>query len=150
MSWLSDLDATSPVVAAPMAGGPTTPELVVAAAGAGSLGFLAAGYLTADALAEQLARVRAATDLYAVNLFAPHPVPVDRAAYAAYRDVIRPVAERYSVELPAEPVEDDDAWADKIALLVQEPAPVVSFTFGIPDARVLKCCEAPAACSCRR
>jgi nitronate monooxygenase len=35
-----------PVLVAPMAGGPSTPELVIAAAGAGALGFLAAGYKT--------------------------------------------------------------------------------------------------------
>ena len=35
-----------PVVVAPMAGGPSTAELVIAAAGAGALGFLAAGYKT--------------------------------------------------------------------------------------------------------
>jgi NAD(P)H-dependent flavin oxidoreductase YrpB (nitropropane dioxygenase family) len=116
-----------------MAGGPTTPELVRAAAGAGSLGFLAGGYLTAEALGEQLASIRAETDLYAVNLFAPNPQPVDRAAYAAYRELIRDEAERYDAELPPEPVEDDDAWRDKVDLLVEHPVPLVSFTFGIPD-----------------
>ena len=35
-----------PVVVAPLAGGPSTAELVIAAAGAGALGFLAAGYKT--------------------------------------------------------------------------------------------------------
>ncbi len=55
---LSDLGLTVPVIAAPMAGGPTTPALVVAAANAGALGFVAGGYLTADALAEQIATVR--------------------------------------------------------------------------------------------
>jgi NAD(P)H-dependent flavin oxidoreductase YrpB (nitropropane dioxygenase family) len=133
VTWLTDLGATNPVVAAPMAGGPTTPELVLAAAGAGCLGFLAGGYLTADALAEQVARVRVETSLYGVNLFAPNAVPVDRAAYAAYRELIHSEAERYDVELPTEPVEDDDAWRDKVDLLVEHPAPVVSFTFGIPD-----------------
>jgi NAD(P)H-dependent flavin oxidoreductase YrpB (nitropropane dioxygenase family) len=120
-----------------MAGGPTTPDLVLAAADVGSLGFLAAGYLTAEALAEQVARVRAATSAFGVNLFAPNPVPVDPARYAAYRDQLRAVAERYDVELPSEPVEDDDAWRDKIDLLLEQPAPVVSFTFGIPDAAAL-------------
>ncbi len=133
MTWLGELGATSPVVAAPMAGGPTTPELVVAAASAGSIGFVAGGYLTAEALGEQLARVRAETQLYGVNLFAPHPVPVDRRAYAAYRELIRPDAERYDVELPADPIEDDDAWREKVDLLLEHPVPVVSFTFGIPD-----------------
>jgi NAD(P)H-dependent flavin oxidoreductase YrpB (nitropropane dioxygenase family) len=116
-----------------MAGGPTTTELVLAAAGVGSLGFVAAGYLTAEALGEQLAQVRAATELYGVNLFAPNPVPVDRDAYAAYRELIRREAERYDVDLPDEPVEDDDSWRDKVDLLVEHPAPIVSFTFGIPD-----------------
>ena len=38
---LSSLGLTCPVLAAPMAGGATTPALVAAAARAGSLGFLA-------------------------------------------------------------------------------------------------------------
>ena len=137
MTWLSDLGATSAVVTAPMAGGPSTPELVLAAAGAGSLGFLAGGYLTADALGEQVARVSAETELYGVNLFAPNPVPIAPAAYVAYRDLIGAEAERYAVDLPAAPVEDDDSWRDKVDLLVQHPAPIVSFTFGIPDAASL-------------
>jgi len=137
MTWLSDLGATSPVVAAPMAGGPTTPGLVLATAGAGSLGFLAGGYLTADSLAEQVRSVRAATDLFGVNLFAPNPVPVDARSYAAYRDRIRAEADRYDVELPDRPIEDDDAWKDKVDLLVEDPVPVVSFTFGLPDATSL-------------
>jgi nitronate monooxygenase len=135
--WLRDLGATSPVVAAPMAGGPTTPELVLAAASAGSLGFLAGGYLTGAALEDELVRVRADTELYAVNLFAPNPVPVDPAAYAAYRDLIAAEAERYGVELPVEPVENDDDWQAKLDVLVEHPVPLVSFTFGIPDAASL-------------
>jgi nitronate monooxygenase len=137
MTWLSELGATSPVVAAPMAGGPSTPDLVLAAAGAGSLGFLAGGYLSAAALQDQLDRVRPATGLYAVNLFAPAPVPVDRGEYAAYRELIRPEAERYGVDLPADPVEDDDSWRDKVDVLLQDPPPLVSFTFGIPPAAPL-------------
>jgi NAD(P)H-dependent flavin oxidoreductase YrpB (nitropropane dioxygenase family) len=137
MTWLSGLGASSPVVAAPMAGGPTTPALVLAAARTGSLGFLAGGYLGAAALQDQVASVRAGTDLFGVNLFAPNPVPVDPAAYAAYRDLIRAEADRYAVGLPDDPIEDDDAWRDKIDVLLEHPVPVVSFTFGIPDAASL-------------
>ena len=126
-----------PVLAAPMAGGPTTPELVVAAAAAGGLGFLAGGYKTAEALAGQIAEVRRATATFGVNLFAPNPVPVDPAAYARYRDAVRADAERFGAAVAEEPVEDDDGWRDKIDLLVADPAPVVSFTFGIPDAAAL-------------
>lgn len=138
LAVLADLGVTLPLAAAPMAGGPTTPELVVAAAAAGGIGFLAGGYKTADDLAAQLRAVRARTGTFAVNLFAPNPVPVDRARYARYRDRLRPLADRLGgVRLPADPLEDDDDWADKIELLAGDPAPVVSFTFGLPPPAVL-------------
>jgi nitronate monooxygenase len=133
VTWLTDLGATSPVVAAPMAGGPTTSALVLAAAAVGSLGFLAGGYLSPDALGEQLVAVHSRTGLYGVNLFAPNPVPVDPEEYAAYRRRIWPEATRYGVDLTPEPIEDDDSWQAKIGLLVRQRVPIVSFTFGIPD-----------------
>jgi NAD(P)H-dependent flavin oxidoreductase YrpB (nitropropane dioxygenase family) len=49
-----------PVVVAPMAGGPTTAELVAAASAAGALGFLAAGYKTAAAMRAEMDAVEAA------------------------------------------------------------------------------------------
>jgi NAD(P)H-dependent flavin oxidoreductase YrpB (nitropropane dioxygenase family) len=131
---LDDLGIELPVLAAPMAGGPTTPDLVIAAAEAGSLGLLAAGYRTPDVLAEQIARVRSRTATFGVNLFAPNPVPVDRAAYDNYRRRIQGDAERFGVDVPAEPREDDDAWQEKLRLLVDDPVPLVSVTFGIPSA----------------
>lgn len=134
---LSDLGVTNPVLAAPMAGGPGTPGLVVAAARAGSLGFLPAGYRTPQLFAEQLATVRAAGVPFGVNLFAPNPLPVDRAAYRAYAYALRADADRYGIDLPDEPVEDADHWSAKIDLLLADPAPVTSFTFGVPDAAVV-------------
>jgi len=130
---LERLGVPLPVLAAPMAGGPTTPALVLAAARAGSLGFLGAGYQQPEVFADQVAEVAAATDRYGVNLFAPHPVAVDPRAYAAYRDALRPLAEHVGVDLPDEPVEDDDHWRAKVDVVVAAAPPVVSFTFGLPD-----------------
>ena len=48
---LASLGVSNPVLAAPMAGGPTIPAMVAAATRAGSLGFLAGGYKTAEELA---------------------------------------------------------------------------------------------------
>ena len=45
------------IVVAPMAGGPTTTDLVIAAAGAGALGFLAAGYKTPAAMTLSLIHI---------------------------------------------------------------------------------------------
>jgi NAD(P)H-dependent flavin oxidoreductase YrpB (nitropropane dioxygenase family) len=134
---LRGLGLSIPVIAAPMAGGPTTPDLVTAAAGVGSIGFLAAGYLLADALADQIHTVTSETDHFGVNLFAPNPVPADPNAYGRYRDLLRDDADRYGVELPAQPVEDDDDWQNKVDVLLARPVPIVSFTFGIPDRAVL-------------
>ncbi|MED7950773.1 NAD(P)H-dependent flavin oxidoreductase [Streptomyces sp. BE303] len=125
-----------PVIAAPMAGGASTPELVAAVNGAGGLGFLAAGYRSAAAMLEQIHRVRETTDRpFGVNLFVPAE-PGDPAAVAAYRDRLRPEAERHGVTLPETIAPDRDDWDAKIAALLAGPAPVpvVSYTFGLPSA----------------
>ncbi|MFF0291219.1 nitronate monooxygenase [Streptomyces sp. NPDC005262] len=138
LSPLLDLGVSAPILAAPMAGGPTTPALVTAAARANSFGFLAGGYRTADALAEQIAAVRSDGVGFGVNLFAPNPVPVDRDAFHHYARRVASDARAYGVDvLAAGIVEDDDHWPDKIDLLLSDPVPVVSFTFAIPKAAVI-------------
>ncbi|MBG7704240.1 nitronate monooxygenase [Streptomyces sp. MC1] len=124
---LSDLGADLPLLAAPLTGGPSTPELVTAAARAGGLGFLAGGYKTAQALAGQIHSTRAEGVPFGVNLFVPNPVPVSDEAYRRYARSVQAEADRYGLTLPPEPIEDDDHWTDKIDLL----------TFGIPDRAVV-------------
>src|SRR6478752_6793693 len=137
MRLFTELGLSVPIVAAPMAGGPTTPDLVVAADRAGGIGFLAAGYQSAEAVKTKIDTVRGETPHFGVNLFAPNPVPVDRPAYQAYRETLRADADRLGVALPEDPVEDDDAWRDKIDLLIDTGVPVVSFTFGVPGRAVV-------------
>jgi nitronate monooxygenase len=136
-SPLAGLGVTSPVLAAPMAGGPTTEALATAAARSGGMGFLAGGYKTAEQLHAQLAEVRAATEVFGVNLFAPSALAIEPAEYHRYAAALRPLAERYGVELPPEPVEDDDYWEQKLDLLRDDPVPVVSFTFAVPPGQVI-------------
>ena len=115
---LSSLGLSCPVLAAPMAGGATTPALVAAAARAGSLGFLAAGYKTPDLLRQQIAEVREQAPVFGVNVFAPNPVPVDPAEFRRYAAALQAEAGQYGLRLDeAIPVEDDDAWAAKVDLL---------------------------------
>ncbi|MER6345168.1 NAD(P)H-dependent flavin oxidoreductase [Streptomyces sp. NPDC001595] len=139
LSPLTDLGVQTPVLAAPMAGSPTTPELVVSAARAGSLGFLAAGYKTSEALEAQIAHVRTAgIGAFGVNLFVPGRVPVDPVDFRAYARAIAPEAETYGLDTErALIVEDDDHWTDKLDLLLSSPVPVVSFTFGLPEPAVI-------------
>src|SRR5574341_1094957 len=68
---LKRLGVEYPIIQAPMAGGPSTPELVAAVSNAGGLGSLGAAYLTPDQITEAIRRIRALTDKpFNVNLFA--------------------------------------------------------------------------------
>jgi NAD(P)H-dependent flavin oxidoreductase YrpB (nitropropane dioxygenase family) len=140
-AFLDGLGVTLPVLAAPMAGGPTTPRLVMEAARAGGLGFLAGGYKTPEALVAEIKQARhvGGRELpFGVNLFAPGAVPVDTGAYRTYRKAIQQVADRYEIDLTTiPPNEDDDHWHAKIELLLAQPVPLVSFTFAVPDAAVI-------------
>ncbi|MBY8876347.1 nitronate monooxygenase [Actinacidiphila acidipaludis] len=136
---LSDIGIELPVLAAPMAGGPSTPELVAEAARSGSLGFLAGGYKTAEALAEQIQAVRAENVPFGVNLFVANPVPVAPEDYRRYARTLQPEADRFGLTLDEDaPMEDDDDWDRKIALVSELSVPWVSFTFGIPDPAVIQ------------
>ncbi|MCV7282208.1 nitronate monooxygenase [Mycolicibacterium flavescens] len=137
-SPLANLNVTLPVLAAPMAGGPTTTDMVIAAAGAGSLGFLAAGYKNPDAVRAEIAVLREASVPFGVNVFAPNPVPIDRDTYRRYAEAVQREADRFGLSLPTDPRDDDDAFRAKVDLLLSDPVPVVSFTFGLPDDDVLR------------
>ncbi|HZU40386.1 MAG TPA: nitronate monooxygenase [Solirubrobacteraceae bacterium] len=127
----------SPVVLAPLAGGPSTPELAAAVSAAGGLGFIATGYLRASEAAARLDRVRDLTSRpVGVNVFAAGE-PADPAAYASYLEHLRHWAARHDVEL-GEPRYDDDDFEAKIEWLAQTPAEVVSFTFGCPSSGVVE------------
>ena len=123
-----------PVVLAPLAGGATTPALVAAVGDAGGIGFVGAGYRTADDLAAQIAAIRELTPApFGVNVFVPRRDPVDPAALAAYVRSLEADAARLGTRV-GEARDEDDAWEAKIALLTGDPVPVVSFTFACPPA----------------
>jgi nitronate monooxygenase len=122
-----------PVIVAPMAGGPSTAGLVIAAAQAGALGFLAGGYKTPAVMAAEIAAVRAATaEPFGVNVFVPGTPAADRGALDAYLSSLRgagPVGDG---------TWDDDGFDGKVAVLLADPPAAASFTFGCPDAEVIK------------
>jgi nitronate monooxygenase len=127
-----------PIVQAPMAGGPSTPALAAGVNRAGGLGFLAAGYLTPDRLREDLAAIGELTDrAYGVNVFAAAGQPADPERVRAYAAHLQDEARRADIDL-GRPRFDDDWFEEKVAILTERPAAVVSFTFGLPPRPVVE------------
>lgn len=135
-----------PIVAAPMAGGPSSNELARAVASTGALGFLGGGNKTADRIAADYRSVADAGDV-GVNLFVPDAAntAVDVAKsrdrrtekLVAFREQLMPFADRLGVEIPT--VEQagadvSDDWDAKLEAAKEWP--IVSFTFGLPGPEV--------------
>jgi nitronate monooxygenase len=131
-------DLAVPVIAAPMAGGPSTPELAAAATNAGGLGFVAAGYLTADDFAARLkAAQHQASGPIGANLFVPQPSAGTAEAINRYAQALAVEAQRYRVEL-GRPRYSDDSWAAKLEIVLDLRPEVVSFTFDVPGAEEIR------------
>ncbi|MCS0638159.1 nitronate monooxygenase [Streptomyces sp. LP05-1] len=137
-----------PIVQAPMAGGASCPGLAAAVSEAGGLGFLAAGYKTADSMYEEIKQVRALTSRpFGVNLFMPGSGPADPAAVAVYRDQLAGEATWYDTPLGDPESGRDDGYEAKLAILLDDPVPVVSFTFGCPDRDTLDAFARAGTCT---
>jgi nitronate monooxygenase len=127
-----------PIVGAPLAGGPSTPELAAAVSEAGGLGFLAAGYKTAAATGAELERLQTLTARpVGLNLFFPVREEVDERTLEVYMERMRTEGGRYGVA-PGEPRWTDDHWQAKLELAARARPAVVSFTFGCPEREIVE------------
>jgi nitronate monooxygenase len=99
------LGLRAPIIQAPMAGGPSSPELVAACSAAGALGCFGFAYTQPQEMEQQAAWVRSKTERpFLVNLFAspqPGEIPAE-----AQRPALQALARYYAeLDLPApEPV----------------------------------------------
>ncbi|WP_439282052.1 NAD(P)H-dependent flavin oxidoreductase [Microbacterium sp. A93] len=150
-----------PVVAAPMAGGPSTWQLAAAVSAVGGIGFLAGGMRPVEKLAQDVDSVRQAiTAPFGVNLFVPEPantaIPAERTApgsparrrraaeVAAYRSSLLAEASRLTLDpavLPAADALDPDAtdgWDAKLDAAEAGRWSLVTFTFGLPAPEIFE------------
>src|SRR3954469_10549079 len=140
--------ARLPIIAAPMAGGPTTPALVAAVCEAGGFGVLDGGYRSADEFRATIREVRRLTSApFGVNLFVPQPYAVDDAAIDAALDLLKPYADELgiSLERPSAYAEDAEAQYD---IVLEEAVSFFSFTFGIPASERLRAMRAAGIVTC--
>lgn len=110
------LGLASPIVQAPMAGGPSSQELVAACSAAGVLGSFGFAYTQPAEMKKQSAWVRAKTDRpFGINLFtSAHPAAIDAGAQRGALDAVagyykelglpapEPVQEPYAPDLEAQ------------------------------------------------
>jgi nitronate monooxygenase len=132
---LRKLGIDLPIIQAPMAS-VSTPEMAAAVSNAGGLGSLGAGAADADATRQMIAAVRAKTGRpFQVNVFCNKPAVADAAREAAWLARLGPEFARYGAKPPTRLTEiyrsflTDDA---KLAVLLAERPPIVSFHFGLP------------------
>jgi nitronate monooxygenase len=139
---LERLGLDCPIIQAPMGGGFTTPALVAAVCEAGGLGSLAAPYLQPDAMAAEVAAVRALTDRpFAINLFVFDPPTPTAEQVERTAERLAPFCRELGIDPPtlvgpAHP----DIGAQIEAMLEARPA-AFSFTFGIPSPQVMARCR---------
>ena len=139
MSRFDIRDISKPIIVAPMAGGPSTPQLAAAASNAGGLGMLAGGLLTPDGLAERIAAARGLTSRpLGVNLFVPQPSAGTEREYTEYAKALAPEAKRYGVGIGT-PRDFDDGWTAKLDVVSDMRPSLVSFTFGLPSEQTCSC-----------
>ncbi|MDY7229408.1 NAD(P)H-dependent flavin oxidoreductase [Hyalangium rubrum] len=136
--WLRSLGVEEPLILAPMAGGPSTPELVAAVSNAGGLGSLGAAYQTPEQLTRDIQRTRELTDKpFGVNLFAGGykvPAQVDAGPMLA---LLSEVHEAYGLPPPSLPALPSDPFPEQLEAVLEARPAVFSFTFGIPSREVL-------------
>lgn len=132
------LDIELPIVGAPMAGGPSTPELAAAVSHAGALGSLGLGYSTPDQIRDAIRATRELTDApFQVNLFVPPPEPpaLDAGAVGHVEGMLAEL--RADLGLPPRlpvPAEVAVPFPDQVQVLLEERVAVAGFAFGVPPA----------------
>ena len=137
------LGLTSPVIQAPMAGGGDTPDLAAAVSEAGGLGSTGATYLTPEAFKAAAAKIRGRTNRpFAVNLFAPQPVPPRPEDAAKALATVADHGARISAPEPVLPETMTDPFERNFPIALESGAKVFSFTFGLLPADAVAAAKA--------
>ena len=136
--FLRDLGIKHPIIQAPMAGGPSTPELVAAVSNAGALGSLGSAYSTPEQIAADIRKVRTLTEKpFNVNLFAggyAPESPVDAAPMLALLGEIHEALHLPPPTLPAWPL---NPFEKQLQAVLEARPEIFSFTFGIPEPQAI-------------
>lgn len=132
MTTYTQLNLSRPIIQAPMAGGPSSPQLVAAVSNAGALGSFACGMLSSQHMREGVAHIRQLTNKpFAINLFVlPEPTTPDADALARSKQWLEPALRQVGMGFP-EPSSWSHSFQEQFATLLELNPTVASFAFGI-------------------
>jgi nitronate monooxygenase len=137
--FLQGLGIEHPIIQAPMAGGPATPELAAAVSNAGGLGSLGAAYLTPVEISDAILRTRELTRKpFNVNLFAGGYDAAASADPTRMLNLLAKIHEELGLPPPALPVLSPDPFPAQLEAVLEARPAVFSFTFGIPPVGALR------------
>lgn len=115
-----------PILQAPMAGGPSSVELVTACSAAGVLGSFGHAYTQPEDMKKQAAAVRSKTDRpFGINLFvSPQPAPIDHVHQSATLAMLAPWYAEMGLPVPepCKPPYAPDLQAQLAAVAEIQPA----------------------------
>ena len=125
----SRLQIKVPIIGSPMVG-VVTPAMVAAISNAGGLGVLPCGFMTAEEIATEVAKVRALTDKpFALNIRVEAREPEDPAKTQQVFDALEPLRDELNVPHVLGTV---PSFEEQFEAIVNAQVPVVSFSFGGP------------------
>lgn len=133
------LGLSIPVFQAPLAGGGDTAALVAAAGNGGGMGFIGAAYLTPEQILARATEIRQASSRpFGINLFAPADDPhISESKLTQARHALQPYFEEVRAVPPAD-IHAGFSFADQLDAALDTGAAVLSFTFGLPPADVIR------------
>lgn len=141
------LNIKYPIIQAPMAGGITTTELVVAVSNFGGLGSIGAGYMSAEKLKEQIGEIKSKTNKnFSVNLFVPNQFKVTEDEIERANQMLQSLQKELEVtdKLVQIPKYEEalKTFHQQVEVVLKENVPICSFTFGLPEMEIVSALKA--------
>ncbi|NKB21839.1 MAG: nitronate monooxygenase [Alphaproteobacteria bacterium] len=121
-----------PILLAPMAGGPTTPELVSAVSDAGGFGQFGAAYLDGTAIRATAGELQSRTNKgFGINLFIPEDPTVTEEETAAATAAIAEYFAQFGAPVPDSVANVMPDFDEQIAAVIESGIKLCSFHMGL-------------------
>ena len=139
---MKHLDITHPILSAPLDGGISSPEFVSAICNHECLGSYAGGRVKFSQFEKDIQSIQRQTNNpFIVNLYTPESYTIDPDSVQLAIKALNPIFSKYELtpQLPSnEPQKDKRRFNEKVDLIIKLHVRYCSFSFGIPEADVIK------------